>query len=129
MVFDRFGNRIGQGAGVPDTGRAAITDDLKAKLVQVLEETGRFVILGDDARAGRGGCFYPRLHRKATLDRISRKHTRGQHHGWIGCVGTARDRGDDDRAMTERKGLAFVRYLHAGLLRGHLVVRNEHRGA
>ena len=31
--------------------------------------------------------------------------------------------------MTERKGLAFVRYLHAGLLRGHLVVRNEHRGA
>src|SRR5205814_7772138 len=78
LVFDRFGNRIGQGAGVPDTGRATIADDLKAKLVQVLEETGRFVILGDDARAGRGRCFYPRLHGKATLDRVSRKHTRGQ---------------------------------------------------
>ena len=53
-LFDR---RI-EWSGVADAGRATVTDQIEAKLIQVRLQPGAFKILRDDPRTRRQGILY-----------------------------------------------------------------------
>jgi len=53
LGVDRTFDRLGKRAGVPDTGRTAVADDVVAEVFEVREKPRRFEIFGDDAASGR----------------------------------------------------------------------------
>ena len=67
---------VGQRPAVADAGRAAVADEVKAELVEVLGQPGAVEVLGHDlgARGQRG--LDPRLDLQAPLDRVARQDAR-----------------------------------------------------
>ena len=61
VLVDGLRNAGGKRAGIADTGRAAIADQIKAQRVQRFLQTGFFQILGYDLRTGRQRGFHPWL--------------------------------------------------------------------
>ena len=52
VLFDRRGDRPGQGTRVPDAGGTAIADVMEAEFLEIFHDPGIFQVLGDHARAG-----------------------------------------------------------------------------
>jgi hypothetical protein len=101
VVFDGLRYIGWQRAGVADARRTAVADDVEAQLVEVGEQAGLGVVIGDDAGAGGERCLDPRWDGEAFLNGFFREQSGGHHDGWVGSVGAAGDGGDDDGAVVE----------------------------
>ena len=103
VAVDLFGDRRGQGAGVADAGRAAVADQVEPELVEVRVEPGVAEIVGDDLGARGQAGLHPRFRLQPALDGLLRQDAGRDHHRGIRGVGAARDRGDHDRAVGDRR--------------------------
>ena len=92
-----------QRPGVADAGRAPIADQVEAKLVEVLIQARALQVLGHHlgARCQRG--LDPWLDREPALDGVAGEDPGAEHHRRVRGVGAARDRGDHDMAVIERR--------------------------
>jgi len=70
LGVDRTFDRLGKRAGVPDTGRTAVADDVVAEVFEVREKPRRFEIFGDDAASGRETRLDVRGDVEPALDRL-----------------------------------------------------------
>ena len=106
---DRLRDRLGQRAGVPDAGRAAVADRVEAERLEVRGQPGLLVVLGHDLRAGREARLHPRLAREAALDGLLGEQAGADHHGRVRGVRAGRDRRDHDGAVVDLDRLAVDR--------------------
>ena len=104
-LVDLRRNLVRQRTAVADAGRAAVADEVEAKLIEIRVEAGLLQVVGDDLRSGREAGLDPRLARQALLHRLLRDQARADHHARVRGVRAAGDRGDHDRAVFElRRG-------------------------
>src|SRR5262249_30241852 len=66
-LLDGLGDLLGERPRVADAGGAAVADHVEAQLLQVGEEPGLLVILGDHFGPRRQRRLHPRAARKARL--------------------------------------------------------------
>ena len=91
----------GQRAGVTDAGGAAVADGVEAEGVEVWQQAGLVVVVGDDAGAGGEGGFDPGRCLEAAFDGFLGEQAGGDHNVGVGGVGAGGDGGDDDRPIAE----------------------------
>lgn len=104
MAFDR----LRQGAGVADTGGAAITHQVEAQGVEVLGQPGGLVVVGDHFRTRGQRTLHPGLALEAFFHGLFRHQAGGHHHAGVGGVGTGGNGGDHHRTVFQAVGLAIV---------------------
>jgi len=108
LGVDRTFDRLGKRAGVPDTGRTAVADDVVAEVFEVREKPRRFEIFGDDAASGRETRLDVRGDVEPALDSVTSEEARRDHHGRIRRVRTTGDGADDDTAVPDFGCLAVA---------------------
>ena len=107
LLLDRRLDFItGQWAAVADAGRAPVTDEVEAQLLEVGHQPGRLQVVGDHPRARRQAGLDRRRHFQPALDGPLGQQAGGHHHRRIRGVGTAGDGRDDDRAVADPLGRA-----------------------
>ena len=111
-IVDRTRNRLGERAGIANACRAAVADDVEAKLVEIPVKPGLLVVVGDDLRPWREARFDPRLPFEARFYCLLGQDASPDHDARIRRIRTARNRGDDDRAMCKFicSAVGFNRY-------------------
>src|SRR4051812_4705153 len=88
--------------GIADAGCATITDEVEAKLIEIFLQPGFREIISHNARSGRERSFYRRINAQTAFDCFFREQTSGKHHAWIARVRAARDRRNQNAAVTDR---------------------------
>ena len=97
--IDGVGDRFRQGAGIADTGGAAIADKIEAKRIEIVLQARLFEIIADHLRAGCERRLDPRLDLQALGERVPRHEAGAQHHRGVGRIGAAGDGGNDHVAI------------------------------
>ena len=91
---------IEQRPGVADAGRAAVTGQVEAQLVERIDESRTLEVVHHDATARRERGLHPGLDGKPALDGpLGHQSGRDEHRG-VGRVGTRRDGGHGDGSVT-----------------------------
>ncbi len=88
-------------AGVANTGRAAVADDLEAKLVEVRLEAGGLEVIFHHAGTGREGGLHGRIDAEAAAGGFFREEACADHHARVAGVCAACDGGNENRAVAE----------------------------
>ena len=90
-----------QGAGVADTGGAAVADDIEAQLVQVGAESRPVQVVPHHEGARRQAGLYPGFHGQSSLSRFSGHQSGADHHRRVGSVGAGGNGCDDHRPVLQ----------------------------
>ena len=106
-ICNGFGDRRRERTGVPDTGCAAIADNIEPERVEVILQTRLLEIFADHLRAWRGRGFHPRLNLEALFTGFLGHEARRHHNGRVGGVRTRCNRGNHDIAVVEGVICAF----------------------
>jgi hypothetical protein len=101
LVVDRFRSRA-RGPELP-MHVASVAHDVEAKLGEVRQQARAFQVARHDLRSRREARLDPRRDRESRENGLLREQAGADHHRGIGSIGTARDRGDHDRTVTERE--------------------------
>ena len=80
VLVDRLGDLGRKRARVADAGRAAVADQVEAKLVEIRLQAGVVQIVGDHLRSRRQARLDPGLGGKAALDGFLGEQAGGHHH-------------------------------------------------
>src|SRR5262245_54041842 len=75
LLFDFWVER----AGVSNTGRTSISDNIEAELIEIRLQSGLRQIIGNDARAWAERSLDLRFDAQSLLDGLLRQQARGQH--------------------------------------------------
>src|SRR5690606_23627684 len=97
-----------QRAGIADASGAAIADQIEAQRLQILHQAAALEVVGDHLGTGREAGLDPRARLQTAATRIAREQAGRHQHRRVRRIGTAGDRGDDDRAVLEVEVLAGV---------------------
>ena len=100
LADDLFDARI-QRARVADAGRAAVTDEVEAQLVEILLQTGASRDIRSRLASRAPARSSPTATREPAFDRLLCQQAGGQHDAGIGGVGAGGDRGDQDVAVAQ----------------------------
>ena len=76
----------GQRAGVADARRAAVTDKIETKLVEIRLQAGLVQVIGDHPRARRQRRLDHRIDAEAAFDGLFRQQPGGEHDAGIADV-------------------------------------------
>ena len=88
-------------SAVPDTGRAAVPDQIESKALEVLEKATRFEVPGHDPRARGEARFHPGPDVQAAGRGFSGEESGSHHRRGVRGVGAARDRRQDHGAVSD----------------------------
>jgi hypothetical protein len=104
--LDRPGDRVVEGSGVADAGRAAVAGQGEPERLERGHQPGRLEIAGDGPGARRQRRLDRRADGQATGDGVAGEQAGADHDRRVGRVGARRDRGDGDRPRPDRDRLA-----------------------
>ena len=107
LRLDRRRDLVGQGAGVADTGGAAIANEVETERVEIVLQFGLVQVVGDDLGTGGKRGLDPGLDLQSLGDRVAGQKPRGDQHAGVGGVGAGSDRGDHHVAVRKAVVLAF----------------------
>jgi len=101
VLHDRGFDLGSERAGVADAGRAAVADDLEAKLVEVGLKAGGLKVILNHAGAGSERGLHGGIDAEAAAGGFLREEAGADHHTRVAGVCAACDGGDEDRAVAE----------------------------
>ena len=102
VLFDGGGDIGGQRSAVPDTGGAAIADDLEAQGVEACLQVGLLEEFPGDTGAGGETGLDEAGHRQPAGDGLACHDARTEQERGVGGVGAACDGGNHDGPMGQR---------------------------
>ena len=108
-VLHGLANFRQQRAGVANARGAAVADGVETHGIEVVEQARLIQVVRDHAGARCETGLDPRFCFQAPCMRVLRQQARGDHDRRVRGVGAARDRGDQDRTVTNLDILAVDR--------------------